>query len=329
MKKGKIVFATLVVAAAAIFALHLSLGDAQGQAKKFRVGVSLPEAQNPFYIALGKSITDTFRGQGIEATLLSANADVNQQVSNINDLVAAQVDAILMSPLDTEGPAPAVQRAHAAGIPIFFVARTLDDKYSHLWKTYVGFNYADLGAMKGKWVVDNLKPGNVAMLLGPAGALFAVDQAKGFRQVVEKAGFQVVWTQNSMQTREMGLKLSEDALVAHRDLVAIYASNDDLALGGSQAVRAAGLHGKVATLGTNGTPPALAAIHNGDMSATILLDPIQWGRLSAQIVIDYLVNKKEPKSLFTPLVAELVTEKNAFEKIPPPLREKLGVKPKS
>jgi ribose transport system substrate-binding protein len=325
--KKIIVFAT--VTTAAIFALHLTPGDVWGQAKKFRVGVSLPEAQNPFYIALGKSITDTFRGQGIEATLLSANADVNEQVSNINDLVAAQVDAILMSPLDTEGPAPAVQRADAAGIPIFFVARTLDDKYSHLWKTYVGFDYVDLGAMKGKWVVDNLKPGKVAMLLGPAGALFAVDQAKGFRQAVEKAGFQVVWAQNSMQTREMGLKLSEDALVAHRDLVAIYASNDDLALGGSQAVRAAGLRGKVATLGTNGTPPALAAIHNGDMSATILLDPIQWGRLSAQIVIDYLVNKKEPKSRFTPLVAELVTEKDAFEKIPPPLREKLGVKPKS
>jgi ribose transport system substrate-binding protein len=306
----------------------LSAG-ASAQGKKLQVGVSLPEAQNPFYIALGKSIEGTLKGAGFEVTLLSANADVNEQVSNINDLVAKKVDAIIMSPLNTEGPAPAVQRAHAAGIPIFMTARTLDQKYSALWKTYVGFNYADVGAQKGKWVVEARKPGKIAMLLGPAGALFAVDQAKGFKETVEKAGFKVVWSQNSTQTRENGLKLSEDALVAHRDLVAIYASNDDLALGAAQAIKAAGLAGKVATIGTNGTPPALAAIHNGDMSATILLDPIGWGKTSAQIVIDYLAKKQEPKAQFTPLVSELVTAKNAYDKIPPPLRERLGVKPKN
>jgi ribose transport system substrate-binding protein len=304
-------------------------GLAQAQNAKFHVGVSLPEAQNPFYVALGRSIQQTLEKAGLRVTLLSANADVNEQVSNINDLVAAKVDAILMSPLNTKGPAAAVQRAHAAGIPIFMTARTLDEQYRDLWKTYVGFDYRDVGAKKGKWVVDNVKPGKVAMLLGPAGALFAADQEKGFREVLKGTKFEVVWAQNSTQTRENGLKLSEDALVAHRDLVAIFASNDDLALGAAQAVRAAGLSGKVAIIGTNGSPPALAAIHNGDMSATILLDPIGWGRTSADIVINYLVNKKEPEALFTPLVAELITQKNAYDNIPPPLREKLGVKPRN
>jgi ribose transport system substrate-binding protein len=301
----------------------------QAQSTKFHVGVSLPEAQNPFYVALGRSIQQTFEKAGFRVTLLSANADVNEQVSNINDLVASKVDAILLSPLNTKGPAAAVQRAHAAGIPIFMTARTLDEQYRNLWKTYVGFDYTDVGAKKGKWVADNVKPGKIAMLLGPAGALFAVDQEKGFREAIKNASFQVVWAQNSTQTRENGLKLSEDALVAHRDLVAIYASNDDLALGAAQAVRAAGLSGKVAIIGTNGSPPALAAIHNGDMSATILLDPIGWGRTSAEIVINYLVNKKEPEAHFTPLVAELITQKNAYDNIPPPLRDKLGVKPRN
>ena len=329
MRKRNAFFILLIVSVVAIMLVNKPGGYAWAQDKNFRIGVSLPESRNPFYTLLGKSITKTIQSEGLEVRLLSANADVNEQVSNVNDLVAAQVDAILMSPIDTEGPAPAVQRAYESGIPIFFVARTLDEKYRHLWKTYVGFDYQDLGAMKGKWVVDHLKPGKIAMLLGPPGALFAVDQAKGFRKTVERAGFQIVWEQNSMQTRENGLKLAEDALVAHRELVAIYASNDHLALGASQAVRAAGLRGKVATLGTNGTPPALAAIHNGDMSATILLDPINWGRMAAETVIDYLVNKQEPKAQFIPLVAELVTEKNAYDKIPPPLRKKFGVKPKN
>ena len=120
-------------------------GSAFAQDKKFKVGVSLPESQNPFYVAMSKSIAKTFKDNGIEVTLLLANSDVNEQVSQINDLIAAKVDAIVVSPRNTEGPAPALQKAHDAGIPIFMVARTLDQKYKDIWKTYVGFDYYKVG----------------------------------------------------------------------------------------------------------------------------------------------------------------------------------------
>ena len=322
----------LLAAAVLLCGLGLAqIGTATGalaQAKQFKVGVSLPETQNPFYVLLGKSIVGTFKDNGIEATLLAANSDVNEQVSQINDLIAAKVDALVVSPLNTEGPAPAIKKAHDAGIPIFMIARTLDPKYKDLWKSYVGFDYYKVGKQKGQWVVDNLKPGKIAMLLGPAGALVSVDMAKGFKEVVEKAGFTVPWEQNSVQTRENGLKLAEDALVANKDLVAIYAMNDDLALGAAQAVKAAGQ--KVATLGMNGAPTALAAIHNGDMSMTILLDPIGWGKQTAQMVSDFLLKQKEPSGpLVEPFTPEVISQANAYDKIPPPLREKLGVKPRS
>lgn len=221
----------------------------------------------------------------------------------------------------------AVQKAKAAGIPVFMVARALDDKYSSLWESFVGIDFKLVGAAKGKWAVESLKPGKVAMLLGPAGALVMVDQERSFRNVVEPAGFKVVFAQNSTQTRENGLKLAEDALVAHRDLTCIYASNDDLALGAAQAVKAAGLTGKVAITGLNGSPPALAAVHNGDMASTVLLDPSGWGSLSASVVGDFLKNKKKPPR-FVSLEFNMVTQKNAFDLIPPPLRERLGVKPR-
>lgn len=302
---------------------------AQQPAPKFKVGVSLPDAQNPFYVAMSKSIVKTFEDNGIGVTLLMAHADANEQVSQIDDLAASKVDAILVSPLNTEGPAPALKKAHEAGIPIFMVARTLDAKYKGIWKAFVGFDYKKVGQMDGKWLVENVKPGNVAMLLGPAGALVAVDMEKGFREVVDKAGFRVVWAQNSTLTRENGLKLAEDALVAHPDVVAIYAMNDDLALGAAQAVKARGKTKDIATLGMNGAPTALAAIHNGDLSMTILLDPWGWGKSAAQMVADYLKTKKEPSELVEPFEPTVVTQKNAYEKIPEPLREKLGVKPRS
>ncbi len=321
---------TLIITAAAIAAWTVSpWHGASAQDKKFKVGVSLPEAQNPFYVAMGRSIVESFKAKGIEAILLSANADVNEQVSNINDLVAAKVDAILVSPLDQEGPAPAIERANKAGIPIFMIARRLHDRYKPLWKAFIGIDLVQCGRMKGEWLVENTKPGKVAMLLGPAGALVTLEQERGFREVVEKAKFNVVWAQNSTQTRENGLKLAEDALVSNRDIVAIYAGNDDLALGAAQAVKAAGLQGKVAVLGLNGSPPALAAIHNGDMAMSVALNPVEWGRLGANAVADFLQNKKLPANEFVALEPKLVTAANAYNMIPPPLRERLGVKPKN
>lgn len=318
---------TFVTAAGSAGALSLASPVALGQ-QRLRVGVSLPEAQNPFYVAMARAIQQQFRDSGVDVTLLSANADVNEQINNIQDLVVAKVDALLISPLNTEGPAPAVQRAKAAGIPIFMVARALDAKYSNLWESFVGIDFKLVGAAKGRWVVDNVKPaGKVAMLLGPAGALVMVDQEQSFRQVVEPAGFRVVFAQNSTQTRENGLKLTEDALVAHRDLSVIYTSNDDLALGAAQAVKAARLTGKVSIIGLNGSPPALAAVHNGDMTATVLLDPVGWGRLAANTVTDFLKTKKAPPR-FISLEFSMVEQKNAFDLIPPPLRERLGVKPR-
>lgn len=322
-------FATLA-AALAVAAVTLSpIATANAQDKKFHVGVSLPEAQNPFYVAMGKSIVKTFEDRGIRATLLAANSDVNEQVSNVNDLIAAKVDAILISPIDLEGPAPAVQKAHDAGIPIFMIARKLDARYQDLWKTFIGFDLAVCGRMKGEWLVANSKPGKVAMLLGTAGSALAIEQERGFREVVEPAGFEIVWAQNSTQTRENGLKLTEDALVAHSDLVAVYGSNDDMALGASQAVKSAGKKGEIAVLGLNGAPPALAAVHHGDMAMTVSLDPVSWGRQGATVVSDYLLDGKEPASQFIQLDPEAVTEANAYDLMPPPLREKFNLKPRT
>src|SRR5262245_39242503 len=97
----------VAIAIAALGALLgiVAAGGVSAQEKKFKVCVSLPESQNPFYVNMGKSIVATFEKNGIDATLLLAKSDVNEQISQIEDLVAAKVDAILVSPENTEGPA--------------------------------------------------------------------------------------------------------------------------------------------------------------------------------------------------------------------------------
>ena len=293
-------------------------------AQTLRVGISSPESQNPFYVQMMESVVATFEERGIETLLLSANADVNEQINNLNDLVASDVDAILVSPLDTEGPASAVLRAKEAGIPIFMIARTLDPRFGEPQESFIGIHFDEVGKSKGEWLVENTEPGKVALLLGPAGALVMVEQEEAFRAAIEPAGYEVVFAQNSAQTRGLGLGLAEDALIANPDLVAIYAANDDLALGASQAVRAAGLEGQVAVLGLNGSPPALAAVHKGEMAATVLLDPVGWGQTAATTVADFLLDGKQPEPFVT-FEFRMVDKNDALDLIPEGMRERLGV----
>lgn len=298
---------------------------AAAQTRTFRVGISSPEANNPFHVALSRSIAATLRERQIEPLLLSADADVAAQVNNIGDLISSKVDALLVAPLNEEGAASAVQRARAAGIPVFMYARTLNVKYQDSWLTFIGMDAVKVGEDKGRWLVDNGKPGKVALLTGPAGAAPMLEQERGFRRVIEAAGFRVAYTQHSTMTRENGIKLTEDALVAHPDLVAVYAANDDLALGAAQAVRAAGQRGKIAVLGLNGSPAALAAVHNGDVTMTVLLDPVTWGRTAATVVADFLQKNQTPVR-FMPMQHQVVVQSQAFDLIPPPLRERFGVR---
>jgi ABC-type sugar transport system substrate-binding protein len=316
----------VVLSAAAAVVLPGTMGQTLAQ-RRPKIGISMPESQNSFFNALGKSLVDNLRAAGADPVLLAANGDANEQINNINDLVAQQVDALIVNPLNAEGPAPGVKRAFDAGIPIFMVARTLDAKYANWWKTFIGIDFVHIGTAKGKWVVENTKPGKVGMLLATSGAVSMMEQERSFRAVVEPAGYKVVFAQNSPQTRERGLKLTEDALVANPDIMVMYAGSDDLGLGASQAVKAAGREGKVAILGLNGTPPALAAVHNGEMAMTVLLDAASWGKTVTGTVMDFLRAKKEPPR-FIPLDFEIVTQKNAYEHIPPALRERLGVKPR-
>jgi ABC-type sugar transport system substrate-binding protein len=316
----------IVLSAAAVMTFPSAMGQALAQ-RRPKIGISMPESQNSFFNALGKSLVDNLRAAGADPVLLAANGDANEQINNINDLVAQQIDALIVNPLNTEGPAPGVKRAFDAGIPIFMVARTLDAKYANWWKTFIGIDFVHIGTAKGKWVVENTKPGKVGMLLATSGAVSMMEQERSFRAVVEPAGYKVVFAQNSPQTRERGLKLTEDALVANPDIMVMYAGSDDLGLGASQAVKAAGREGKVSILGLNGTPPALAAVHNGEMAMTVLLDAATWGKTVTGTVMDFLRAKKEPPR-FIPLDFVIVTQKNAYEHIPPALRERLGVKPR-
>lgn len=301
-----------IIAACAAIASALVFGPVQAQ-QKVTIGVSLPQDDNPFYVALLRGIRARAGEVGMEVITVSSQEDKAKQINGVQDMIARGVKGILISPIDAVGVNAAYDAAAAAKIPIVSVARASNSPNQTL---HVAMDEKQIGRDIATWTLKTVGgKGKVALLTGPAGSPTFKNLQDGYMEVLGKnPGVSVVFNQAGALTRERGLKQIEDALAANPDLVAIYAANDDVALGASQAVAAAGKKGKIAVTGMNGVPPGLRAVKEGAMSLTVELNPVTWGRLGVDVLAGYLKGEKFQQQVF--IKHELIDATNIDAKLP-------------
>lgn len=266
-------------------ALLLAAWPAAAQQTK-TIGVALASDVNPFYIAMKRGIEARAKEQGVNVVFVTANDVVAQQVDGMLDLVARKVDGILASPIDSVAVGGAYAAAARAGIPVISIARHANSPHQ---SAMVSMDEKKIGGDIANWIIKRTNgKGKIAMITGPGGSATFRNIAEGFDTALKTApGLTVAYRKEAALTREMGLKLAEDALIAHPDLVAIYAAQDDLALGASQAVAAAGRRDRVVVTGMNGTPPAFQAVRSGAVGMTVELNPVAWGRLGVDTMVNF------------------------------------------
>ncbi|MEW5919366.1 MAG: sugar ABC transporter substrate-binding protein [Bacillota bacterium] len=261
--------------------------------KQYTVGLSLASATNPFYMAMEKGIKQKAEELGINIRTVIAEEDVGRQVSGIEDLIVAKVDAILVSPISVDGLKVSYEAAKEAGIPAISIARSIANP--ELEAAFVGLDWYESGSVIGKWIADEIGgKGKVAMLAGPAGAYMVLRMTEAIKDVLaEHPGIEIVAELYSTHTKENGLRLAEDVLVANPDVDVIYCNNDELALGAVEAVEAAGRLGKVKVTGFNAVPGAVQSVREGRMAMTISLRPESWGKMAMEVVKNVLEGKHE------------------------------------
>jgi ribose transport system substrate-binding protein len=296
----------LIVAALGLAALNLP-----AFAQTPTIGVSLASDLNPFYIAMKRGMQEHAKELGIKVVFVTANEDVAKQVDGIRDLIARQVDGILASPIDSVAVGSAYAAAEKAGIPIISIARHAN---SPAQSAFVSMDEPKIGGDIAHWIIKHINgKGKIAMITGPAGAATFRAIAGGMDEVLKaNADVSVVYRKDAALTREMGLKLAEDALVAHPDLVAIYTANDELALGAAQAVKAAGKAEQIVITGMNGIPPALNAVKSGGLGMTVELNPVAWGKLGVDTMLNYLKGQKPTGVVAAPY---LLVDKSNVEQV--------------
>jgi ribose transport system substrate-binding protein len=293
----------------AVFALPLPPALAQ----QTTIGVSLPQDDNPFYIAMLRGIRVRAQELGWTVVAVSSNEDKLKQINGVQDLVARGVKGILISPIDAVAVNAAYDAAAQAKIPIISVGRGSASPNQTL---HVAMDEKQIGRDIAEWTAKRIGgDGKVAMLLGPSGAPTFRNLGDGFTEVMAKyPNIKIAFRSDGPLTRERGLKQAEDALVANPDLKAIYTANDDVALGAMQAVIAANKSGQTIVTGMNGVPPALRAVKDGNLAMTVELNPVEWGRLGVDTLDTYFKGGSLNAQVF--IKHQLIDASNVEAKLP-------------
>jgi len=248
----------------------------------------------------------------VRLAVLAPEREVNidQQVSILEDQVTKRVAALAVAPTGAAEVVPVLDRAHAAGIPV--VIFDTDVNWSSK-VSYVGSDNRRAGQIAGEYIVKLLGGrGKVAVIRGILGVLTHEDRVAGFREAIRNAaGMDCVSVQPANSERALGMSVMENMLTGYPDLRAVFATNDQMALGAVEAIAARNLTGKIAVVGIDATSEAVRAVAAGRLAADVAMYPEALGRSAVEAAIKAVRGEHVEPRIDTG--EALVTKENAAQ----------------
>lgn len=274
---------------------------------KITIGFSISTLNNPFFVTLKDGAEKAAKDAGVTLNVVDAQDKTSKQISDIEDLIQKKVSVILINPTDSAAVVSAVESANKANIPVITV-----DRASNGGKVvaHIASDNVKGGSMAADFIMKALNSqGNIVELQGIAGTSAANDRGKGFHNVVDgKAGVKVVASQPADFDRAKGLSVMENILQGNKDIKAVFAHNDEMALGAVSALQAAG-RSNVLVVGFDATDDAVKAVKEGKMAATVAQKPDLIGKTAIETAIK--VAKGEKVDANIPVALDLITKDNA------------------
>lgn len=295
----------LLLTGVALSALLAMAGSANAA---YVLGMKGPGAGNPFWAAVEAGAKAKGAELGVEVIVVAppAESDVQAQITQIEDLIAQKVDGIALAPTDPNALAPVVDAAKAAGIPVVFV----DTRGINEGVTFIGTNNEVGAALAADFMCKNLPAGSeVAILQGLISQSTGQARADGSKKGLEGCGLKVVAEQTGEWDRAKGLAVTESILAGNPNIKGIFGSNDNMALGAVEALKAAAKLADVMVVGFDANPDAAASILAGEMTASVAQAPANMGGFGIQALVDLKAGKTLEPWIDTGTV--LVTKENA------------------
>lgn len=282
---------------------------AQEPKKMEKVGITVGLLGNPFFVATIKGIEDAAKkiNPGVQVTSVSADYDLNKQVSQVDSFIAAGMDIIMMNAVDATAMAPAIKKAKDAGVVVanFDVSAPGAD-------VTVMTNNVKAGEIACQYIVDKLGgKGNVIIINGPAVSSI-LDRVKGCKEVFAKnPGIKVLSdNQNAKGSREGGLEVMQGLLTRFDDVDAVFAINDPTALGAELAAKQLGRTDFIITA-VDGAPDIEKALQTGTsmIKASASQDPYVMAGKALELG-NAVLQGKRPEQAIILLDPVLITAEN-------------------
>jgi galactofuranose transport system substrate-binding protein len=265
------------------------------------VGYAQLGAESEWRSANTISIKETAEHLGVELRFLDAQQKQENQVEAVRKLIIQQVDVIGISPIVETGWQEVFQEAQDAGIPIILVDRRANVPEDY-YVSYLGSDFLEEGRNAAR-VMVKLTNGkaNIVELFGTIGSAPANDRYAGFREILKKhPDMRIIDSQSGDFTRARGKEVMEVFLKKHgNEITAVYAHNDDMALGAIQAIEDYGLIPGVdiIIISVDAARGAFEAMIAGKLNATIECNPLlgmQFFELALKVVNGESVPKWVP-----------------------------------
>jgi ABC-type sugar transport system substrate-binding protein len=279
------------------------------------IGYAQIGAESEWRTANTASIKETAEELGIDLKFSDAQQKQENQIKALRSFIAQKVDVIGIPPVVETGWETVFQEAKDAGIPIILVDRRADVP-EDLYVTYLGSDFVEEGRNAARVMAEEQilnGAGNIVELVGTVGSAPANDRGKGFREILEEYPDMVILdSQSGDFTRAKGKEVMEAFLKKHGDAIdAVYAHNDDMAIGAIQAIEEYGLKPgeDIKIVSIDAVRGAFEAMIAGKLNATVECNPLlgpQFYELALKVVNGEEVPKWVPsqESIYYPDDAE-------------------------
>jgi len=266
-----------------------------------KIGMVLSTLNNPFFVSMKTGAEKKAKELGYEIVVLDSQNDATKERSNVEDLVQQGISVLIINPTDSDAVANSIKVANDSKIKVVTVDRKASggEVICH-----VASDNIKGGEMAAEFILEKLNgKGNLVELQGIPGASATRDRGKGFHNIVDKKdGVKVVASQAADFDRQKGLTVTENIIQATPAFDAIFAHNDEMALGAIKAIKTA--NKKVIIVGFDGNDEAKAAVASGELAATIAQKPDLMGAVAVENAVK--VAKGETVAKEIPVELQLI-----------------------
>lgn len=284
-------------------AIALSATLSANAMAKETIALVVSTLNNPFFVSMKDGAQQEANKLGYNLVVLDSQNNPAKELANVQDLMVRAPKLLLINPTDSDAVGNAIKMANQAKIPVITLDRVASkgEVVSHIASdNRVG------GKMAGDFIAKKAgADAKVIQLEGIAGTSAARERSEGFKQSLDQNKFKLLASQPADFDRTKGLNVMQNLLTAHPDVQAVFAQNDEMALGALRALQTAGKT-DVIVVGFDGTADGVKAVEGGKLAATVAQRPDQIGVIGVETADKVLKGEKVPATI--PVDLKLVTK---------------------